>query len=118
MPDFRSPSESPPARDRRADLGRSGWPKDGDSPSGLHVLAGSVLIIVGLIIAYDWWTSAASHGDSKFTFMMSVALVLMGVHAVATQFGLNLFGGEGSGLGTDFDFGHSSSHGDGDGDGD
>jgi len=50
--------------------------------------------------------------------MMSVALVLMGVHAVATQFGLNLFGGEGSGLGTDFDFGHSSSHGDGDGDGD
>jgi hypothetical protein len=97
---------------------RGGEPAGNEDPSPLHLIAGSVLIVIGLLVAYDWWTSTASHADSKFMFMMSAALILMGAHAVATHLGLNWFGGDGAGLGVDFDFGHSSSDGDSDGDGD
>ena len=103
------------ARELRARLSPKRDDAAGRGGNPLRLIAGGVLVVMGCLVAYEWWVAIASHSASKFMFMMSATLILMGVHAVATQFGLTLFGGEGSDLGTDFDLGDFCGD-DGDGD--
>jgi len=97
----------PPRRDLSPDRGSPAIP--------IRLIAGGVLVATGLFGAYDWWTTIASHAESKSLFMMSAALILMGVHTGAAQFGLRLFGRDGSGAPADFDLGDWSCDADGDG---
>lgn len=75
------------------------------------VIKACVLFIAGLVGFYFWFRGGFSRDAGYGIFMLSVVGVLAGVHVMAKNFGLDLFGRDGTG-----DAGTTWFDGDGDGD--